>query len=199
MNKAKIFDTMVFADTNAAQAILAGFDEKIKRIKIGLILCGASFLSLLLSAIPVVFISNFFFYASIIATIAAYVISGGIKIALRTALKLAKIGWLILPFPLDIFTGIVTFIVSLFFFAFFPVVFVLISLLQTIRDKREAESYLTYGAAMYQQAEYTEAQYTAPQNVAPQYIPAQNTVPQYTAPVAAPQGNRARPTPPPFI
>jgi hypothetical protein len=190
MTKAKIFDTMVFADTNAAQAILAGFDEKIKRIKIGLILCGASFLSLLLSAIPVVFISNFFFYTSIIATIAAYVISGGIKIALRTALKLAKIGWLILPFPLDIFTGLVTFIVSLFFFAFFPIVFVLISLLQTIRDKREAEAYLTYGASMYQQSQYAEAQ-----NVTPQYVAPQNVAPQYRAP----QGNPSRPTPPPFI
>ena len=180
MTKAKIFDTMVFADTNAAQAIINGFDEKIKRIKIGLILCGVSLLMALISVYAPRYVSSFFYYGAFVVTIFAYIISGGLKIALRTAFKFAKIGWFILPFPLDIFTGLVTFIVSLFLFAYLPIIFVLVSLLQTIRDKREAEAYLTYGASMYQQSQYAEAQYTAPV-------------------VAVPQGSSALPTPPPFI
>lgn len=47
---------------------------------------------------------------------------GGIKTAVKMAGKIAKWGWIILPFPYDIVTGLVAFFISIFVFMALPIV-----------------------------------------------------------------------------
>ena len=47
---------------------------------------------------------------------------GGFKTALRMAGKIAKWGWLILPFPYDIITGMVSFFISILVFIGLPII-----------------------------------------------------------------------------
>ncbi len=49
-------------------------------------------------------------------------IFGGLLTAIKMAGGIAKIGWVILPFPVDIFTFIVTLIFALFAFIFLPII-----------------------------------------------------------------------------
>jgi hypothetical protein len=225
MKKASIFETAAFTDVINAQATIDAYDGKVKRIKIGLILCGVSFLLLVLCAYTVGIISNILFYGSLLTTLAAYIVGGGLGIAIRTAFRIAGIGWIILPFPLDIFTGLVTLIFSLTCFACLPVVFILINLLQTIRDKRHAEEFIDYCEnqaeqfAAYQANAYAQAPVYAqapyyPQNAAPVSYgyaqaptyaqapaPAQQYAPVYQAPQPTAPAHRnpsSRPAPPPF-
>ena len=48
--------------------------------------------------------------------------TGGIVEAFRMALNIGKWGWLVVPFPADIFTGIIATILALYVFIAFPVV-----------------------------------------------------------------------------
>lgn len=54
-------------------------------------------------------------------SIAAYIF-GGFGEALKIAGKIGKAGWFFLPFPIDIFTGIITFIVALYVLMFIPII-----------------------------------------------------------------------------
>ena len=47
---------------------------------------------------------------------------GGIKTAVKMAGKIAKWGWIILPFPYDIVTGLVAFFISIFVFMALPII-----------------------------------------------------------------------------
>lgn len=47
---------------------------------------------------------------------------GGIKTAVRMAGKIAKWGWLILPFPYDIVTGMVSFFIAIMVFIGLPII-----------------------------------------------------------------------------
>ncbi len=49
-------------------------------------------------------------------------ILGGLGSAMRMAGGIAKWGWIIAPFPVDIFTFILSFIFALFAFAFLPII-----------------------------------------------------------------------------
>ena len=62
-----------------------------------------------------------------IGLVVGYVLAGGFKRAMGVAIKLCKFGWLLLPFPFDIFTGLVTLVFSFFVFIFCPVIFVFLN------------------------------------------------------------------------
>ena len=66
----------------------------------------------------------------IVGSIAGYILGGGIKVALGTAWKLAKFGWIIVPFPFDLMTGTLTFVIACVVFLLFPVVFVFSSFIK---------------------------------------------------------------------
>lgn len=70
--------------------------------------------------------TNVFFIIMIASSITAYILTGGLDMVLGIAKKIAFFGWIILPFPLDIITGIATFVLALFLFAAFPIVFAVI-------------------------------------------------------------------------
>lgn len=57
-------------------------------------------------------------------SIASYIIGGGLGDAIKAALTLGKWGWLIVPFPIDIATGLFTMLVSFVAFLFLPIIFV---------------------------------------------------------------------------
>lgn len=61
---------------------------------------------------------------------AGYVLAGGIKGAVGFAWKLAKFGWLIVPFPMDIMTGVFSFVVAFLIFLLCPAFFVLLSIIK---------------------------------------------------------------------
>lgn len=47
---------------------------------------------------------------------------GGFGTAVKMAGKIAKWGWMILPFPYDIMTGLIAFIISIFVFFALPII-----------------------------------------------------------------------------
>ena len=53
--------------------------------------------------------------------LAAYVF-GGLGKAISMALEIAKWGWIVAPFPVDLFTGPASFICALFLLVFFPII-----------------------------------------------------------------------------
>lgn len=60
-------------------------------------------------------------FGGLIAGIVAYVF-GGFKAAASISWKLAKFGWLITPFPVDIMTGLGTFLIGIYVFLFIPII-----------------------------------------------------------------------------
>lgn len=68
-------------------------------------------------------ISNFGMILSSIGFVAGVVsyCFGGLLTALKSAWKIATVGWLITPFPIDIFTGLMTFFIGIFVFMYFPI------------------------------------------------------------------------------
>lgn len=86
---------------------------------------------------------EYFVYAFMLA-IPAYLIGGGFGKVLKTAGKLAKFGWLILPFPFDIFTGLLTFVVSAFALFCLPLFFTFAGFVQCNRDHKAAQKHLSH-------------------------------------------------------
>lgn len=66
----------------------------------------------------------------IIGLIVGYILGGGLKGAIGSAWKLAKFGWLIVPFPYDIMTGCITFVCAIMVFMLCPVIFVFLSFIK---------------------------------------------------------------------
>lgn len=86
---------------------------------------------------------EYFVYAFMLA-IPAYLIGGGFGKVLKTAGKLAKFGWLILPFPLDIFTGLLTFVAAAFALFCVPLFFTFTGFVQCSRDYKSAQKHLSH-------------------------------------------------------
>lgn len=76
--------------------------------------------------------------------IPAYILGGGFGTALRAAGKLAKFGWLIVPFPYDLLTGVLTLMFSVIAFFFVPAIFVLGSFLEHNQEYNDARKYMSY-------------------------------------------------------
>ncbi len=135
----KLFESVEY-DIAKAEKVIAKSQKKIEKSKIGLIVAGvATALTAIAFLVPVL---DFLIVFAFLASIAAYIIGGGIKIALKTAWKIAKFGWFIIPFPYDIATGICTLIFAVFGFLFIPVVFVFVNFLQIKKDLKEAQEFL---------------------------------------------------------
>lgn len=75
--------------------------------------------------------------------VVAYLVGGGIGNALRTAWKITKIGWFLIPvFPVDLLLGIAFFFISIFGLLCIPAVFVGLNYLQHNKTLQAAKSYL---------------------------------------------------------
>ncbi len=146
----KLIQTMVFDDVAYATNIKEECEKKLAKVKLGLkISIFPSVFSVLYLILESAHVRNGFssfvylmMLLGILVSIAAYVIGGGLKTALSWAWKICKIGWFIMPFPVDIVTGIVAFIFSFFAFWCFPVAFVGMNYLQIKSDYTAALDYL---------------------------------------------------------
>ena len=76
--------------------------------------------------------------------IPAYILGGGFGKALKAAGKLAKFGWLIIPFPYDLITGFMTLIIAGFLFFCAPFFFVVKNALNANTEYNEAAKNLSY-------------------------------------------------------
>lgn len=47
---------------------------------------------------------------------------GGLGTAIKMALKIAKWGWIVIPFPYDVTTGIISFVFAIVAFTFLPII-----------------------------------------------------------------------------
>ena len=66
-----------------------------------------------------------------IGLVVGYVLGGGLKGAIGFALKLGKFGWLIIPFPFDIMTGMLSIGLAFLLFLFCPAIFVFLSFIKS--------------------------------------------------------------------
>ncbi len=140
----EVAQTPLFATTAEAQA----YADKAKTKNImGLIGLALAAVATILSYLSMAsgFEEEVYMFVSLPLGILSYVIGGGFGRAIKFAGKVAKFGWRILPFPTDIVTGIVSFIVATYAFLFFPVVFVFLSFRQHYKDYQEALALLGQG------------------------------------------------------
>ena len=148
----------VFNSYQAAKDARDKAQQKVNRIKIGLIIAAvAEILLVLWNFIPetssfLKTLSNIVIIGAVVCAAASYIVGGGFLIALSTAWKIAKtigwIGWVLVPFPADIFTGILLTMFALAFFPFsllfLPLIFVGVNYKQNKVNLNVAEQYLQH-------------------------------------------------------
>ena len=151
----QLYEEMVFDDVQYAVDVVNAYKTKYNKVKRGLNLSIVSLLYFFL-ALPMVYtiiypipilgkpISEIAVLVGLILVFASYIIGGGLKPALRWARKLGTFGWLILPFPWDLFTGIFLMMAVVVFFFFCPVVFIYMNYRQINMDYKAAKKYLSY-------------------------------------------------------
>lgn len=170
--KEKIFTEMQFNDAQYAQDVLEKSQSKLERCKIALIIALvaqiiwalAFFAPNALNKLPA-FLQEVLTLVMFVGTLAAYIVGGGIKATVGFVWKMAKgiswIGWFLVPFPMDIVTGIASFFIILMFIPFVllcvPLLGVAANYHQTSMDHKAAETYLSYCTPVAAAAGTTEA------------------------------------------
>lgn len=151
--KKKFFTKMEFDDVQYATNVKEKCEEKFKRVKCGLIM---ALISEVFWAIVFIFPSipdtlwKILVVAGIVAALTAYIYGGGMLTAITVSLKVATtlgyIGWVLIPFPFDIITGlwltIVAIILVPLLFLCLPIVLVFVNYIQVKKDYKAAEEYL---------------------------------------------------------
>jgi hypothetical protein len=128
------------------QKVTNAFDragDKKKKALIGVLIAAfywipAMLIDFLLSKVSSGLGTNVFFIIMIASSITAYTLPGGLDMVFGIAKKIAFFGWIILPFPFDIVTGIATFLLALFLFAAFPIVFAVIGWLRIQKETKSS-------------------------------------------------------------
>lgn len=111
--------------------------RKPSRMKIGLIVAIVAQVAWVLAFIfySHTSVSDILGYLALITTAGAYIIGGGLIFAFKTAWGIAKkmffFGWLVVPFPMDILTGLISSLVGIFafliIFLFLPLLLVFLN------------------------------------------------------------------------
>ena len=157
--KEKIFTEMQFNDAQYAQDVLQKSQSRLDRCKIAVIVALVAqviwvlmlFAPGTLNKLPA-FLQDVLSLVMFVGTLAAYIVGGGIKATVGFVWKMAKgiswIGWFLVPFPMDIITGIASFFIVLMFIPFVllcvPLLGVAANYHQTSMDHQAAEEYLSY-------------------------------------------------------
>ena len=140
--KVALMDTVEFNDYAQARDMVRTAEKKRIRILIGLAMAAVSTLCSVLVLTGAA--GENWLVVPFLLSLPAYIIGGGLKNAFRTAGRLAKFGWFIAPFPVDIAVGLITLIVSIGLFFLMPVVFVLMNYRQHAKNYHAAKRYLSY-------------------------------------------------------
>ncbi len=138
----KVVEERRFDNVAYAEDVKAACEARIKRSGIAVILAIAASIVAMVGMTK----ENFptYFGVTVALSIAAYIITGSLLRIIDSASTLGKIGWLIMPFPLDIATGMATVMAAMIIFLFCPTLFILISMWKNKKELREAEKYLSY-------------------------------------------------------
>lgn len=143
--RARIIETMEFDSYEAAKEMVTTAKRKRTRHLIALgISAGATALTAYgflggSEMDPMLYMMMAFLLA-----IPAYIIGGGFGKVLKTAANLGKFGWLIVPFPYDIVTGLFTFIFAAFALFCVPIFFTFTNYVQHNRDYKAAKKHLSH-------------------------------------------------------
>lgn len=151
-----LFTQMEFNNAQYAMDIKTKCEAKLVRIKLGLkIAIGAqiawaSFMTPIPDSLPEP-LPEIIMGLTLVST-AAYIVGGGLGSAFKSTWRVAKkigwFGWLCVPFPMDIFTGIMftlmAFCIPPLFFLFLPLALVYGNYKQVKMDFDAAEEYLNY-------------------------------------------------------
>ena len=146
MTEKKIIETMEFDDYACARDCLEQSRAELEKIKeVRKLAAAATFCSFLyLVLIKNDILGPLFFLLALGGSITSYIKGGGIRIAFSVAKKLAFSGWVIIPFPWDIVTGLGALFYSFLTFLFVPIIFVHINYKQYKQYCDDAEAYLQY-------------------------------------------------------
>jgi len=157
--KKPFFTTMEFNSAQYAMDTKAKCEAKLARIKIGMwIAVGVEIGWLLTYVFRKPFnnmpaeIAGILLLILAIGALAAYIIGGGLGMAFKVTFKIAFaigwFGWVCLPFPVDIITGLFLSILAIIMipvlFVFIPLVLVFCNYYQVKKDYNAAEEYLKY-------------------------------------------------------
>lgn len=154
--KEPFFTEMKFDSAQYAQDVKEASEKKLERVKKGLIIAAVAqvawFFGLGIFVKLPMALTDFFGVVAIVGTIAAYIVGGGLGSAFKSTWKFAKkigiFGWVCIPFPADIFSGLMLTafaIVSIpLFFIFIPLLLVFLNYIQVKKDYKAAEDFLSY-------------------------------------------------------
>lgn len=145
MEKEKIIVKMEFDDYEYAKDVRDKAAQKLVKVKRGFIIAAvASVMSFFSLVVSLGAISDYLLPIALLGSIVAYIIGGGFSIALKSALRLATIGLIVCTFPLNLFVGLLTMVLSVVCFLFFPVVFVFINYRQYKQNYDDADIYIKH-------------------------------------------------------
>ncbi len=153
--KEPFFTQAEFENVQYAKDIKEKCESRLKWTKIGLICAAVAEIAWLVAfkvnSLPTI-LSNMIYILAFGGTIAAYILGGGLKIALMITWKIGKtlcwIGWALIPIPANIISGLMltgfAFIFIPLILLFIPLVPVVINFIQVNKDYKAAEDYLQY-------------------------------------------------------
>lgn len=158
MAKKKLIEKMEFDNYAYAKDVYEKSAAKLLRIKIGLIIAAVATVC---SVLAMVFhnisdsriLTPLFVLIAFFVSLVAYIVGGGILIALKTAKKLTDFGGSIFPFPIGLITGFATLFFSVLAFFFVPLVFVFINFIQQKKNRDNAAEYLSYFKSSTEESE----------------------------------------------
>lgn len=146
--RVRLFEEKTFENVDAAQAVLDNNAAMMKRGRIGvLVAVAASIFGVLclLRMFEVIYlpIPDAFLLVTLIGSVAAYILTGGITNALRYVQRITVMGWFLIPlFPINLFVGLFALMMTILLFLFVPIVCVGIRYAQNKRDVEDAELFI---------------------------------------------------------
>ena len=147
-----LYEEIVFNNMQEALEAKERCESRLSRSKIALIIAAVAEVLWILDFIigPTGVLANIMDTACFVGTIASYAVGGGILYTLKTNWRIAKKigfwGWLVIPFPLDIFTGLVSMGVALIYGIFgtllLPLLFVFLNHRRLTKELEAAKHYI---------------------------------------------------------
>lgn len=142
--KISIIEEVQFSDLDHAKRSVTFAKINQIRILIGFVFAA---IAMVFTIIGIANKEEFFTGSYLVAfalAIPAYLVGGGIGKALKTAWKITKFCWFLIPvFPVDILIALMGFFFSIFGLMFVPVIFVGLNYVQHKNTLDAAQSYLT--------------------------------------------------------
>ena len=143
---------MVFANEEQKMAVLQKMEKRMQRSKLGFLISGVSSIFGIISWVCMFKMNatlyGISFLVAVIGAVVSYVVTGGVGHAIKCAAKIGKWGWIIMPFPMDILTGLCSMFIALTGFMTVPFIFVAMGYKET---KEKYEMLCVYGSDLYRE------------------------------------------------